>query len=129
MKNKYKYFILFVVSILPLYPAGIEELADPKTIEDERVNASITNEELKEIIIQVRKPSWGGLYGLLFRQGKACPITGIYRVVSKITYYGKSAKIVYPVNVITVITGDNYTYEFHLIDGRWKLVGSRFALF
>ena len=75
----------------------------------------------------MRKPKWGGLYGLLSRRFEASPITNIYRVGSRVIRNGEVTKVVYPVNSMIVSVRGRYAYDIKMVDGRWTYMGTHYV--
>ena len=65
------------VSLLPVYPVGQLEPADPTSTIDSRVRATISGSQLNEILQLVRQPRWGGLWATTLRAGKALPVIDV----------------------------------------------------
>ena len=118
MKIKYKYILLtlFIFSTLPIIPQSNVTPTDPTNVNDHRVLAKITNQDLNVIISTVRAPKWFGLYLKLSGHEKAMPVLAIAP---------KSGNS----NILTVVTGNpnnhGKNYIFENKSNKWVLVETR----
>ena len=60
--------VLLIACLLPIFPRPVPSLEDPKTIDDKRITANISNNDLEKILNIVREPNFIPIYKYLSTQ-------------------------------------------------------------
>ena len=117
--NRFKFALLFPtiigVTILPIFPEGALEAPDPVSVDDDRVTASINNEQLNELLSSVRQPMWAGLWGLIARLGDG-------REVLEVRDGGEGVVEVQIGNLKAPLKGRGKTFLLQEEENNWKII-------